>query len=161
MYTTRLNFPVNAAMIGALVADQADLQLMWPHAKLPFDVVQWAEKLDPSTGTLSYWFQKDYETVGHFALKHAPGDPNVWLLNVYLRPEVRGTEASHELMKQAEKLATDVMFGETMCLKVRSYNKPAFHLYQNVGYSEFQREGDLLQMSKPLSPSTEVPVSAS
>jgi GNAT superfamily N-acetyltransferase len=161
MFTTRLNFPVNAAKIGFLVADHSDLQLMWPSAQVPFDEAQWLEKLDPSTGTLSYWFMKDYETVGHFALKHAAGDPQVWLLNVYLLPEVRRTGASKELLKAAEKLAADVMFGETLCLKVRSYNTAALKLYLAAGYTEFHREGDLLQMSKALAPSTEVPVSAS
>jgi ribosomal protein S18 acetylase RimI-like enzyme len=152
MITTRLNFPVNASKLGLLVQDHADLKLMWPDAEVPFNELQWREKIDPEKGTLSYWVTNDGETVGHFALRHQPGESEVWLLHVYLVPQLRRTGVAREMLALAERLASDVMFGETMCLKVRDYNQPALKLYQALGYTEFHREGDLLQMRKPLQP---------
>src|SRR5687767_12441085 len=83
------NLPLDTHLIANLVTDPADLHLVWPLARHPFDHAQWKEALDPELGHFSFGVHDGTKLVGHAALRKNER-PGVYAVSfLYLKPESR------------------------------------------------------------------------
>lgn len=141
--------PLNLQTLQELVIDEADLQLMLPGALLPFNKEQWQALLDVSK-VKSFFVQIDGLNVGHFSLHSREARDEVTLCYVYLLPTYRKRGVAREMVRRAEQTAIEICAARFMYLNVRSFNLPAFHLYVQSGYREYNRQGERIQMKKSL-----------
>src|SRR5690606_26901530 len=68
-----------------------------------------------------------------------------WLLQVYVRPELRGTGAGLAMREAAAEHASRE--GSQLHLTVGTYNKPAIRLYEKAGFSFYGTEPRSLQVN--------------
>lgn len=144
------NLPLDTHLIAGLVTDRADLHLVWPLARYPFDHDQWKEALDPELGHSSFGVHLGTELVGHAALRKNER-PGVYAVSyLYLRPENRSRGRGREMVALLEDHARTRLAAKELVLVARDYNPGALKCYGYCGFVETGREGTLIRMSKAL-----------
>ncbi len=150
-----LNLPLDVWRIDSLVADPEELCLLMPNAFVPFDSGQWAEKLNPKTGAMSFFVYQGTTEIGHFAFLR-PKDGEVTLGFVYLHPKVRGHGLSDKMIALAEEIAIATLGVHTMLLNTQASNFPALALYHRCGYEIYSTENKTVRMRKNIAQATDV-----
>jgi ribosomal protein S18 acetylase RimI-like enzyme len=146
--TLRRNHDRDLATLAALLPD-ADIPLLNPNAKVPFDEMEWHRKwLGDATDVSFYLQDTSGRDVGFFALREGIGPEVRHLTYVYLAEEARGGAAA-ELTLHVEQAARDL--GATVVtLKVEVDNAPAFNAYISAGYEELSRRQGMATMRRDL-----------
>ncbi len=144
------NIPLDTHAISGLIKDPADLSLVWPKAKHPFDHDQWREALNPEKGHTSFLVYEDDQLIGHAALRMTEM-PNVYALSfLYLLPQARSKGLGEQMVSLLEQYAKERLPVRKLILVVRTYNQMARRCYVKCGFKEDGRDGTLIQMSKVL-----------
>jgi ribosomal protein S18 acetylase RimI-like enzyme len=145
----RPNAPFDAAPLARLLADEADLALVNPNAKRPFDELEWREKwLAEHDDASFYLLDDDGREVGFFALRVGVGPEVRHLTYVFVEEAARGG-AGEQLVTLAEDAARG-LGALSITLKVELDNAPALNLYQSAGYEELARRGGMATMRRDL-----------
>lgn len=135
--TLRRNPECDLAPLAAMLPD-ADIPLINPNAKVPFDEAEWHRNWLGDPKDVSFYLQNDEgRDVGFFALREGIGPEVRHLTYVYLAEEARGGAAA-ELTERVEQAAQD-LGALTLTLKVDVDNAPAFNAYLSAGYEELSR----------------------
>ena len=151
-----LNLPLDVWRLEKLVADPDELTLLLPDAFVPFDSGQWAEKLDPKTGAMSFFVYQGTTEIGHFAFLRPKRGEVVTLGFVYLHPKVRGHGLSDQMMALAEEIAIATLGVHTMLLNTQASNLPALALYHRCGYEIYSTLDKRVSIRKNLSQVNEI-----
>ncbi len=150
------NIPLDIQIIADLITDPEDLKLVWPLARYPFDHEQWAEVLDPGSGSRPFLIYEENRLMGHAALRKTE-EPLVYAVSfLYIVPQLRSKGLGRELIGLVEKYAVERLAAAKLILKVRTYNPGAFRCYSKCGFQEYGREGTLIKMSKTLAKNNSV-----
>lgn len=144
------NLPLDTRLIADLVTDPADLHLVWPLARHPFDHAQWEEALDPELGHFSFGVHVGTELVGHAALRKTERHGVYAVSYLYLKPETRSRGLGREMVALLEGHARTRLGAKELVLVARDYNPGALRCYSYCGFVETSREGTLIRMSKAL-----------
>lgn len=144
------NIPLDTGVIGHLITDYADLHLVWPKARWPFDHLQWQKVLDPARGSKSFLVYEGSVLIGHAALCKTE-QPEVYSLNyLYLTPQVRSRGLGEKMVGLLEQYAREQLSAKKLVLVTRTYNPGARKCYAKCGFQEYSREATLIRMSKVL-----------
>ena len=144
------NHPLDLFTLGRLLSDRAELFLVWPDAKFPFDAEQWRERLTSRPGNRSYFVMHAGEIVGHAALL-ATDEPQVLAMSyLFIRPDRRGRGLGGRLIRLLEDEAHKTPDVRALKLRVRTYNPRAMHLYEAAGFATAEQDGTLVVMRKAL-----------
>lgn len=123
----------------------ADIPLLNPNAKVPFDEMEWQRKWLGEGQDVSFYLEDDAgRDVGFFALREGIGPEVRHLTYVYLVEEARGGAAA-ELNERVEQAALD-LGALTLTLKVELDNAPALNAYLSAGYEELSRRHGMATM---------------
>jgi len=146
------NLPLDTHLIAGLVTDPADLRLVWPIARYPFDHAQWREALDPGQGHVSFGVHVDGVLAGHAALRRTESRSLFKVSFLYLAPELRSRGLGRQMLGLLEDHAITRLGATGLGLVVRDYNPGAIRCYLQSGFHETSREGTLIRMNKKLVP---------
>lgn len=147
--TIRANAPVDIAPLARLLCDDAELALVNPNAKRPFDPLEWQEKwLNEPDDASFYVVDAQGREVGFFALRVGIGPEVRHLTYVFVAPEARGG-AGAALAAMVEEAAQG-LGALSITLKVDLDNEPALSLYRSAGYEELSRRGGTATMRRDL-----------
>lgn len=142
--TLRRNRERDLAPLAEMLPD-AEIPLLNPNAKVPFDEMEWQRKWLGEGQDVSFYLQDDAgRDVGFFALREGIGPEVRHLTYVYLAEEARGGAAA-ELNQRVEEAAVD-LGALTLTLKVEVDNAPAFNAYVSAGYEEMSRRQGMATM---------------
>lgn len=142
--TLRRNRDRDLAPLARMLLD-AEIPLLNPQAKVPFDEMEWHQKWLGESDDVSFYLQDDAgRDVGFFALRVGVGPEVRHLTYVYLVKEARGGAAA-ELTEQVEQAARD-LGALTLTLKVELENAPALNAYLSAGYEELSRRKGMATM---------------
>lgn len=145
--TLRPNRPFDLAPLARLLTEEADLALVNPNAKHPFDPLEWAEKwLHEADDESFYLCDGAGREIGFFALRVGIGPEVRHLVYVFVEEAARGG-AGQMLADHAEAQAR-ALGALSMTLKVELDNEPALRLYQSAGYEELGRRAGMATMRK-------------
>ena len=145
----RPNEPFDLAPLARLLTDEADLTLVNPSAKHPFDPLEWREKwLNEPNDASFYLVDHSGREVGFFALRVGIGPEVRHLVYVFVEEAARGG-AGKRLAELAEQAARD-LGALSITLKAETDNEPAMRLYQGAGFEELGRRNDMATMRKDL-----------
>ncbi|WP_111557740.1 GNAT family N-acetyltransferase [Paracoccus sediminilitoris] len=140
----RRNRDCDLAPLAKMLPD-ADIPLINPNAKVPFDEMEWHRKWLGDREDVSFYLQDaSGRDVGFFALREGVGPEVRHLTYVYLAQEARGGAAA-ELTGHIEQAARD-LGALTLTLKVEVDNAPAFNAYYSAGYEELSRRHGMATM---------------
>jgi [ribosomal protein S18]-alanine N-acetyltransferase len=154
MLSLTLNRPLDLATLASLLTDKAELSLVWPEARYPFDPEQWRNTLTASPRNQSYFVVSDGEVVGHAALLETE-EPDVLAVSyLFIRTDHRNRGHGRQLMALLEHEATKVSGIGALRLRVRTYNPRAAHVYEASGFVVTERDGTLQIMRKRLGNAT-------
>ncbi|MGR3603271.1 MAG: GNAT family N-acetyltransferase [Heliomarina sp.] len=129
----------------ALMLPDAEIPLLNPNAKVPFDEMEWHRKWLGDLEDVSFYLQDiDGRNVGFFALRVGIGPEVRHLSYVFLAEEARGG-AAQELTRRVEQAALE-LGALTLTLKVDRGNTPAFNAYLSAGYEELSRRQNMVTM---------------
>ncbi|QQA44889.1 GNAT family N-acetyltransferase [Pelagovum pacificum] len=152
----RPNHARDLAPLARLLFDEADLALVNPNAKHPFDPLEWQERwLNEADDESFYLVDPDGREVGFFALRVGVGPEIRHLTYVFVAEEARGG-AGAQLAGLAEDAARG-LGARAISLKVEIDNEPAYALYVSAGYEELSRSGDMATMQLELDPADAPP----
>ena len=146
------NIPVDTHTIEDLIKSKNDLFLVWPAANYPFDHGQWQEVLNPDEGNRSFFIYDDHELIGHAALRRTEIQDMYAVCYLYLLPDIRSKGLGARMMALLEDYAREKLYARQLVLRTRTYNPRAVKCYEKAGFSEFNRDGTLIHMSKVLKP---------
>lgn len=142
--TLRRNRERDLTPLAKMLPD-ADIPLLNPNAKVPFDEMEWHRKWLGEREDVSFYLQDAAgRDVGFFALREGVGPEVRHLTYVYLAEEARGGAAA-ELTERVEQAALD-LGALTLTLKVEIDNAPAFNAYLSAGYEEMSRRQGMATM---------------
>ncbi|QPZ92889.1 GNAT family N-acetyltransferase [Thioclava electrotropha] len=142
--TLRRNRDRDLAPLAAMLSD-AEIPLLNPNAKVPFDEMEWHQKWLGDREDVSFYLQDAAgRDVGFFALREGVGPEVRHLTYVYLVEEARGGAAA-ELTSHVEQAARD-LGALTLTLKVEVDNAPAHNAYLSAGYEELSRRQGMATM---------------
>ena len=142
--TLRRNHDRDLAPLADMLPD-ADIPLLNPNAKVPFDQMEWHRNwLGESTDVSFYLQDAAGRDMGFFALREGIGPEVRHLTYVYLSEEVRGGSGA-ALAKLVEQAAED-LGALVLTLKVETDNAPAFNAYLSAGYEELSRRHGMATM---------------
>ncbi len=143
----RPNVPFELAPLARLLADEADLALVNPNAKFPFDQLEWREKwLNEPDDASFYVLDETGREVGFFALRVGIGPEVRHLVYVFIEEAARGG-AGKQLTEMAEAAARD-LGALSITLKAETDNEAAMRLYDGAGYEELGRRRGMATMRK-------------
>ena len=146
------NIPLDTGVIAHLITDYADLHLVWPSARWPFDHLQWQKVLNPASGNKSFLVYEGSVLIGHAALCKTE-QPEVYSLNyLYLTPQMRSKGLGEKMVRLLEQYARERLSAKKLVLVTRTYNPGARKCYSKCGFREYRREATLIRMSKVLQP---------
>jgi len=144
------NIPLDTSIIADLITDYADLHLVWPKARWPFDHLQWQKVLNPARGNKSFLVYKGSVPIGHAALCKTE-EQGVYSLNyLYLTPQMRSRGLGEKMVGLLEQYAREELSAKKLVLVTRTYNPGARKCYSKCGFREYSREATLIRMSKVL-----------
>ncbi|MBO0905119.1 GNAT family N-acetyltransferase [Jiella sonneratiae] len=144
-FTVRPNQPFDLLPLQRLLADEADLALVNPSAKHPFDPLEWQEKwLSEPDDASFYLVDAEGRDVGFFALRVGIGPEVRHLVYVFVEEAARGG-AGKELAAHAEATAK-ALGALSVTLKVELDNEPALAVYHSAGYEELGRRNGMATM---------------
>ena len=147
------NIPLDTDKVADLISDPADLRLVWPAARYPFDHQQWKAVLDPEQGNVPFLVFDVDELIGHAALRRT-AEESVYSINyLYLSPHLRGKDLGTKMVGMLETYARDHLSAKKLILKTQTYNPRAINCYAQCGFQEDNREDTTVMMSKVLSES--------
>ena len=142
--TLRPNRDRDLAPLARMLPD-ADIPLLNPNAKVPFDEMEWHRKWLGDREDVSFYLQDAAgQDVGFFALREGIGPEVRHLTYVYLVEEARGGAAA-ELTERVEQAARD-LGALVLTLKVELDNMPALSAYLSAGYEELSRRDGMATM---------------
>lgn len=142
--TLRRNRDRDLAPLAAMLPD-AEIPLINPNAKVPFDEMEWHRIWLGEREDVSFYLQdRAGRDVGFFALREGVGPEVRHLTYVYLAEEARGG-AGAELTERVEQAARD-LGALVLTLKVEIDNAPAFNAYLSAGYEELSRRRGMATM---------------
>ena len=142
--TLRRNHFRDLAPLAAMLPD-AEIPLLNPNAKVPFDELEWHEKWLADREDVSFYLQDDTgRDVGFFALREGIGPEVRHLTYVFLVEEARGG-AAQEVTALIEQAALD-LGALTLTLKVDRDNAPALNAYLSAGYEELSSRQGMITM---------------
>ena len=143
-FTLRRNRDQDLAPLAAMLPT-AEIPLINPNAKTPFDETEWHRKWLGDRDDVSFYLQDDEgRDIGFFALRVGVGPEVRHLTYVYLIEEARGGAAA-ELTERIEQAARD-LGALTLTLKVELDNRPAVNAYLSAGYEELSRRQGMATM---------------
>ena len=146
------NIPLDTGVIAHLITDYADLHLVWPSARWPFDHLQWEKVLNPASGNKSFLVYEGSVLIGHAAICKTK-QPEVYSLNyLYLTPQMRSRGLGEKMVALLEQYAREQLSAKKLVLVTRTYNPRARKCYSKCGFREYSREATLIRMSKVLQP---------
>lgn len=144
VFTLRRNHHRDLAPLAAMLPD-AEIPLLNPSAKVPFDAIEWQEKWLGEPDDVSFYLQDATgRDVGFFALRVGVGPEVRHLTYVYIAEEARGGAAA-ALNEHVEQAARD-LGALVVTLKVELDNAPAFNAYVSAGYEELSRRKGMATM---------------
>ena len=144
------NIPLNTRIVADLINNQDDLHLVWPLARWPFDHEQWREVLDPQQGNRPFLVYHENRLIGHAALRKGQ-EPGVYAVSfLYVSPRLRSRGLGAQMIGMLEKYAREDLKVTELILVARTYNPRAIKCYTNCGFNEYDRDGTLIKMSKPM-----------
>ncbi|WP_397542570.1 GNAT family N-acetyltransferase [Roseovarius salis] len=147
--TLRHNTARDLDPLARLLDDPADLALVNPHARHPFDPGEWQMKwLKEADDESFYLLDEAGREVGFFVLRVGIGPEVRHLTYVFVEEAMRGG-TGEELARLAEDAARD-LGALSITLKVELDNEPALKLYQKAGYEELSRRGGMATMRRDL-----------
>lgn len=150
MLSLTRNTPLDLATLASLLTDRAELSLVWPDARYPFDAEQWRGTLTAGPHNQSYFILSDGEIIGHAALLETE-EPDVLAVSyLFIRPDHRNRGHGRQLMALLEDQATKIPGISGLRLKVRTYNPRAAHVYAASGFAVTEQDGTLQIMRKRL-----------
>lgn len=142
--TLRRNRDRDLAPLAEMLPD-AEIPLLNPNAKVPFDQMEWHRKWLGEPQDVSFYLQDaSGQDVGFFALREGVGPEVRHLTYVYVAEEVRGG-AGAELTDHVEQAARD-LGALVLTLKVDLDNAPAVNAYRSAGYEELSRRQGMATM---------------
>ncbi|MCA0998509.1 MULTISPECIES: N-acetyltransferase [Roseobacteraceae] len=142
--TLRHNRDRDLAPLAAMLPD-AEIPLLNPNAKVPFDEMEWHRKWLGERDDASFYLRDDAgRDVGFFALRVGVGPEVRHLTYAYVAEEARGG-AGAELTDLVEQAARD-LGALTLTLKVEVDNGPAHNAYLSAGYEELSRRQGMATM---------------
>lgn len=145
----RRNAPFDLTPLAGLLEDRADLELVNPSAKYPFDPLEWQEKwLNEPDDESFYLVDQSGREVGFFALRVGIGPEVRHLVYVFVEEAARGG-AGKRLTELAEEAARG-LGALSITLKAETDNEPAMRLYQGAGFEELGRRNEMATMRKDL-----------
>jgi ribosomal protein S18 acetylase RimI-like enzyme len=145
----RHNRARDLAPLERLLVREADLVLVNPSAKHPFDADEWHQKwLNEADDESFYLVDPAGREVGFFALRVGVGPEVRHLAYVFVAEEMRGGSGAR-LAELAETAARD-LGALSITLKVELDNEPALNLYRKAGYEELSRRGGMATMRRDL-----------
>jgi RimJ/RimL family protein N-acetyltransferase len=131
------------------LTDEADLALVNPHAKFPFDPLEWQEKWLGEADDASYFLVDEQgRDVGFFALRVGVGPEVRHLTYVFVDEAARGG-AGEQMAAIVEQTARD-LGALTVTLKCDLDNEPALNAYLSAGYEELGRRDGMATMRRDL-----------
>ena len=141
----RRNLPVDLAPLQRLLSQEADLALVNPSAKHPFDPLEWQEKwLNEPDDASFYIVDASGREIGFFALRIGIGPEVRHLVYVFVEEASRGGTGK-ELAAYAQAAAKD-LGAISITLKVELDNQPALAVYEAAGYEELGRRNGMATM---------------
>lgn len=141
----RRNLPVDLAPLQRLLSQEADLALVNPSAKHPFDPLEWQEKwLNEPDDASFYIVDASGREIGFFALRIGIGPEVRHLVYVFVEESSRGGTGK-ELAAYAQAAAKD-LGAISITLKVELDNQPALAVYEAAGYEELGRSNGMATM---------------
>ncbi|TFF23005.1 GNAT family N-acetyltransferase [Jiella endophytica] len=144
-FTLRPNAPFDLVPLQRLLADEADLSLVNPSAKHPFDPLEWQDKWLNEPDDASYYLvDASGREIGFFALRIGIGPEVRHLVYVFVEEAARGGTGK-ELAAHAEAAARH-LGAISVTLKVELDNEPALAVYQAAGYEELGRSNGMATM---------------
>jgi RimJ/RimL family protein N-acetyltransferase len=144
------NIPLDTNIIADLLIDRADLHLVWPKARWPFDHEQWQKVLDPARGNRPFLVYEGSVLIGHAALCKTE-EAGVYSLNyLYLTPQKRSRGLGEKMVGLLEQYAREELSATKLILVTRTYNPRAKKCYFKCGFREYGRQVTLIKMSKVL-----------
>lgn len=144
-FTLRPNAPFDLVPLQRLLADEADLSVVNPSAKHPFDPLEWQEKWLNEPDDASYYLvDASGREIGFFALRIGIGPEVRHLVYVFVEEAARGGTGK-ELAAHAEAAARE-LGAISVTLKVELDNEPALAVYQAAGYEELGRSNGMATM---------------
>ena len=144
------NQPLDLPRLASLLTDQAELALVWPDAKHPFDHDQWRKTLTARPGNRSYFIVTQQEVIGHAALLETDEQGVLSVSYLFIRPDHRSRGYGRDLIALLENEARSVAGVTALRLRVRTYNPRAAHVYEASGFMVAEQEGTLQIMRKRL-----------
>jgi aminoglycoside 6'-N-acetyltransferase len=144
------NIPLNTQIIADLIKDPADLHLVWPIARYPFDHDQWRSELDPDDGHTPFLIYHENNLIGHAALRKTEVPLTYAVSFLYLLPGLRSKGLGEKLVGLLEEFSIQRLSAKQLILVTRTYNPAAIKCYTKCGFREYEREGTLIKMSKHL-----------
>jgi RimJ/RimL family protein N-acetyltransferase len=153
MLTLALNSPLDLTRLASLLNDKAELALVWPDARHPFDHEQWRARLTSHPGNRSYFVRDNDDVIGHAALLETV-EPGVLSVSyVFIRADHRNRGHGRRLIALLEDEAMRMPGIAALRLRVRTYNPRAAHVYEASGFTVTEQEGTLQIMRKRLAKS--------
>lgn len=142
--TLRRNRDRDLAPLASMLPD-AEIPLLNPNAKVPFDEMEWHRKWLGDREDVSFYLRDDAgRDVGFFALRQGVGPEVRHLTYVFLAEAARGGAAA-ELTERVEQAAME-LGASILTLKVDLDNMPAFNAYLSAGYEELSRRQGMATM---------------
>lgn len=142
--TMRRNYDRDLTPLATMLPD-AEIPLLNPNAKVPFDEMEWHRKWLGESSDVSFYLQDAAgHDVGFFALREGVGPEVRHLTYVYVAEAARGG-AGAELTELVEQAARE-LGALTLTLKVELDNAPAINAYLSAGYEELSRRQGMATM---------------
>lgn len=142
------NDPLDFSILATMLSDPADLKLVWPEARHPFDETEWLASFPGIDPSASYYVLTGDGPAGHAALFGTTEPDRLHLAWVYLKPELRGNGIGQQLLSLLEAHATDALRAVALTLKTNTFNPRAYHIYSKAGFYETDQQGDTIFMRK-------------
>lgn len=142
--TLRHNRDRDLSPLESMLPD-AEIPLLNPSAKVPFDAIEWHNKWLGEPEDVSFYLQDAAgRDVGFFALRQGVGPEVRHLTYVYITEEARGGAAAE--LTEHVKQAAQALGALVVTLKVELDNAPAFNAYLSAGYEELSRRNGMATM---------------
>ncbi|SNR40370.1 GNAT family N-acetyltransferase [Puniceibacterium sediminis] len=143
--TARPNIPFDLVPLSRLLTDAADLALVNPNAKFPFDPLEWQEKWLGEMDDASFYLTDDAGAdVGFFALRVGVGPEVRHLTYVFVAEEARG--GAGEVLANEVEAAARALQALTITLKCETENDPAMRAYASAGYEILSERNGMATM---------------